>query len=122
MLEAGALLSADLLCSSPVWPVQRWTAHRDYSSLDEVRAAQGPSSSRHGLSHTESTAGWRRLVLLDGPCKCFEHAELEALVGHQSEIVQAGGCLQGSGGGARSGWWRSNGRGDLVKMGATTKA
>ena len=46
---------------------------------------------------------------------------LRHLVGRQSEIVQAGGWLQGSGGGARSGWWRSNGRGDHVQMGATTK-
>ncbi|XP_057346767.1 uncharacterized protein LOC130680390 isoform X5 [Manis pentadactyla] len=71
MLEAGALVSPDLLYSSPVWPVQRWMAHRDYSSLDEVGTAHSPSSSRHGLSRTESTAGWRRLVPLDGPCRCF---------------------------------------------------
>lgn len=49
----------------------------------------------------------------------FGHAEFGALGGHQTEIIQPGGCLHG--GEERSGWWRCSGRGVSAWMGAETK-
>ena len=57
MLEAGVLVSTDLLYSSPEWPVQRWMGHRDSSSLGNVGTTHSPSSSRHDISHIERIAG-----------------------------------------------------------------